>query len=473
MSILAANFKHLYQRRTLWFAGLVFGFGTFPVIMTIVGTVTKDMQGGFSAPVLWLFFVGVFIATLPIDVLTKPFSYCLPGHREIPGKFLFSIGLVLSFLWSLSFLFYPELNIAETILATLSAFSVFTISYWLGAWIVFKYRNWSVGFGIFPLVVFGSMFLNMGTIIEHAIVENPLPMILSGGIVNFLAWSYWGRADLARRYCGKLWMGTFDAWNMKKISKLKQVRLAEKDKKKPNSMQISPWVEEFFISRISRAEAGSIQQYIWGALYKSFGLQVSQQRQDWMRFLVLMLPILCFLCYMPGEGGNIIFIMPGLMVIHLNLWVYSSSLICGGRRQRFWSALTLAVTTGILVTVAVMLLAMATHLLEMVMPPLTVKGHEFTYNPFNMNFSLVPFMMIPITLTTGLIFYKKPRLAMLCAIVVFQIFFALSILGKLTIMNWRMQIGLMHIIIMLLISWTLFITTLRYISTRCCLVKQS
>ena len=245
---------------------------------------------------------------------------------------------------------------------------------------------------------------------------------------------------------------------------------AEKDKKKPTSMRISDGVEGFFVSRISRAETGSLQQNIWGSLYKSFGIMLSQQRQDWMRFLMLILPILCFLCYMPGGGKNIIFLMPGLMVTQMSLGVYSNLLICDGRRQRFWSALTLAVTTGIFVTVVIVLLAIATYLMESIMPQLTVKGHDFAFKALNMNFTPVPFLMIPVTLTIGLIFYKKPMLTMLLAMVLFQILFTFSIFINLK--NWPVQIGPVHIIIMLLCSWAVFVAVLRHISMRCCLVNQ-
>jgi len=470
MSILWANLKHLYQRRSFWFVGLVSGAFAFGVIMVLIEAVTENKQGGFSVPILWMFFVSAFVASLPIGVLTKPFSYCLPNHRNIPRKFLFSIGLGLSFLWSLSVLFFPDLNFVKTVLACLSAFSTFTIFYWLGAWLVFRLRNWVVVFALFPLLIFGNQLLNMSTIIERAIVEIALPMILLGGIVNFLAWSYWGRANLARRYCGTMRLEAFDAWNREKMKKYSLARLTEKDKKRPNSMRISDSVEGFFVSRISRAETGSLQQYIWGALYKSFGMTLSQQWQDLMRILMLILPILCFLCYMPGGGKNIIFLMPGLMVAYMSLGVYSSLLICGGRLQRFWSALTLAVTTGIFVTVVVVLLAMVTHLLERIMPQLTVKGHEFAFKALNMNFTSVPFLMIPVTLTIGLIFYKKPMLTMLLAMVLFQILFTFSILINLK--NWPVQIGPVHIIIMLLCSWAVFVAVLRYISMRCCLVNQ-
>jgi len=470
MSILRANLKHLYQKRSFWFIGLFFGTFAFLIIMVLIEAVTENKQGRFFAPAILMFFVGTFIATLPIDVLTKPFSYCLPGHRKIPREFLSFVGLPLSFLWSLSFLFYPDLNIVKTILACLSAFSIFTTFYWLGVWFVFRFRNWGVVFALLPLLALGNMWLNMSVFVDHTIVENSLPMILLGGLVNYLAWRYWGRPNLARRYCGILWIGAFDAWNKEKMSKYKLARLAERDKKKPGSFRISSNVERFFISRIDRAETGSLPQYIWGALYKTFGVMISQQRQDCWRFLMLIPPILCFLCYMPGGGKNIIFLMPGIMVVHVSLWVYSSLLICDGRRQRFWSALTLAVTTGILVTVVVVLLAVATHLLEGIMPQLTVKGHDFAFKALNMKFSLVPLLMIPVTLTMGLIFYKKPMLAMLFVIVLFQILFFLIVFQNLK--NCPVPIGSVHVIIAFVCSWAMFVAVLRYVCMKGSLVGQ-
>jgi len=473
MTILRANLKHLYQKRSFWFIGLIFGAFAFAVITTLIKAVARNRLSVFSGPVLWMFFFSVFIASLPIEVLTRPFSSCLPNHRKAPRKFLFSVGLLLSFLWSLSFLFYPDyLDLIETILVCLSAFSVFTVFFWMGAWFVSKCRNWSVIFAVIPLIMLGNQFLNLSTIIVYAIVRSPLLMILLGGVINFLAWNYWGKPDLSRQYCGKLWMGAFDAWNKEKMSKFAQARLAKKDKKNPNYMRVTSGVERFFISRISRAETGSLAQYIWGGLYKSFGMMISQQRWDWMRFLVIIMPVLCFLCYMPGPGKNILFIMPGLMVAQMSLRVHSSLLICGGRRQRFWSALTLAIVTATLVTTAVMIFAIATYLMEPIMPQLTAKGHEFTFDALDMNYLLVPFVMIPITFTIGLIFHKKPLLAFLLAMMIFQVFFAFAVFSSLTVANRLIRIEMSHIIVMLLCSWTMFVGVLRYISMRCCLIGQ-
>ena len=57
MNILRANFKHLYQKRSFWFLGLVYGVFAFGVIMIIAKAIIKNKQGSFSAPVLWMFFI--------------------------------------------------------------------------------------------------------------------------------------------------------------------------------------------------------------------------------------------------------------------------------------------------------------------------------------------------------------------------------------------------------------------------------
>ncbi len=201
MRTLSANLKHLYQKRSFWFVGLFYAVFAFGVIMVITEGVAENKRGCFSAPVLWMFFASLFIASLSIEVLTKPFSFCLPGHKKIPRKFLFVIGLGLSFLWSLSFLFYLGLNLINAIAACTSALSAFTVFYWLGVWFVFRFRNWSVVFALIPLLMIGNQLLSLGSITERIIVESFLPMILLGGLVNFLAWSYLGKPNLARRYC--------------------------------------------------------------------------------------------------------------------------------------------------------------------------------------------------------------------------------------------------------------------------------
>lgn len=464
MTALQANLKHLYQKRSFWLLGLF--LGVFAAFITI--SIADGKKSSFSALCMWVFIFGVFIGTLPIDVLTKPFSYCLAGHRKIPRKFLFYIGLAISFLWSVISLLYPAPSAGRAVLVCISIFFTGTIFYWFGVWIVFRFRGWGNAMGLFPLAIFGGGLLDFHIIIEHLIVENSFLIIVLGVVVNLLSWAYWGNKNLARKYCGVMWMGAFDAWNKEKMSKFKQAKLAEKDKKKPNSMRISSGVEGFFISRISGAETGTLAQHIWGSLYKSFGVIISLGREECVQFLIMALPLLCFFGYMSG-GGNIIFFIPGMMVVQLSLHVRSNLLISGGRRERFWSALTLAATTAILITFLVTFFAALTMPLKLILPELTIKGYTVAFNALNINLFFIPLFMIPVAFTIGLIFYKKPILVMIFVMMIFIFMFTSEIFRPHH--NQLIQIGPIHIIIMLLSSWAVFVAVLRHICMRRCLVS--
>ncbi len=78
MSILVANLNHLYQKINPWAILSTFGILTFIVIKIIEGSLRENELGGFSAPIIWMFFVGIFVAALLIDVLSRPLSFCLP-----------------------------------------------------------------------------------------------------------------------------------------------------------------------------------------------------------------------------------------------------------------------------------------------------------------------------------------------------------------------------------------------------------
>lgn len=84
MSILMANLKHLYQRRTLW---LVYGFlGLIVFVYIAAGPDDPAVgKGQFIGFVLLSFIIGLLAAVLPLEVVTKPFSYCLSGAVHLPA----------------------------------------------------------------------------------------------------------------------------------------------------------------------------------------------------------------------------------------------------------------------------------------------------------------------------------------------------------------------------------------------------
>jgi hypothetical protein len=170
-----------------------------------------------------------------------------------------------------------------------------------------------------------------------------------------------------------------------------------------------------------------------------------------------------------GPGKNILFIMPGLMFAQMRLPVYSSMLISGGRNERYRGAMTLVITTAVLVTVLATIVAALSLPLAAIMPDITLRGSTFTFRAMNIELFFVPLLMIPIVFTIQLIYYRKPVVMMVLIMLLFMLLFG-------TASFWREQlsgvINPIYIVILVVLSWFLFTLVLRYVCMRRCLVGE-
>jgi hypothetical protein len=465
MSILTVNLKHLYQRRAIWVVYAFLGLSAFWGVVA-----PKDHPGAGKGQYIGLvalaFVIGFLVAALPIEVVIKPFSYCLPGHRKVARKFIFSVGAVINLLGSLLFLRYPGLNSWQLALVVCSAFFAGLIFYWLGVGLAFGTRNLAAVIGFLPLVIFGGGFLGLHVIIEHAIVENPFVLILAGVLSSVVVWFWLGDARLARRYCAVLWVGFFDAWNRDKLQKYRRVRAAIKwDKLKKHP---SPWVETFFLGRMNGCGYFGTGRYIWGALYTAFPIALPQWKPSLSGLFVALLMV-CFLGY-TGPGINILFVMPALIIAQMRLPVYSSMLISGGRNERYRGAMTLVITQALLITTLVTIMAVLSVLLATIMPDIALRGITFAFHAMIIELFFVPLLMIPIVFTVQLIFYRKPIFMVLSIMLAFMLLF---VTGTIWHKQLRAMIDPTSIASLVVLSWVLFLLVLRYICMRRCLVGQT
>ncbi len=460
MSVLTVNLKHLYQRRGFWLVYVILGLFAFAGIAVLFKG-PEAGQGRFTGFVVLAPVVGLLFTVLPIEVLSKPFSYCLPGHRKVPRRFVFCVGIVFNLFGSLLFFVYPYLNAGQLVLVVCSAFFAGLISYLLVAGLAFGVRNSVAFIGLLPLIIVAGQFFDLHTVIEGVIVGNPLVVILVGVLCSVVAWIWLGIDGWARRYCAVPLIGFVDAWNQDKMQRYRQVRLAKKwDKLKKHP---SPWVETFFLGRMNRYDYVSTGRYIWGGLYTTFGMALPQWKEAFSG-VFLALVLVCFLGYMGPGGRNILFIMPVFMIAQMRLPVYSSMLISGGRNERYRCAMTQVITTAVLITALVTIVAALSLLLAAVMPDITLRGSTFTFHAMNIELFFVPLFMIPIAFTIQLIFYRKPIFMMLLIMLLFMLLF------------WHEQFGAvinpMYIVSPVVLSWVLFTLVLRYVCMRRCLARK-
>ncbi|HUV65550.1 MAG TPA: hypothetical protein VMW24_16755 [Sedimentisphaerales bacterium] len=456
MSILTANLRHFYQRRGLWLFYAFFGFLIFASIQTVAAN-RKAGQGRF-VPFAILMFVltGLTAASMQIEILNKPFAYCLPGHRRVARYFMLLIGILLSLLYSLLFLEYPGLDSWQLPLVVLSALFTFLTLYWFGAGMLFLTHgqaHWAVNLALW--ILFVGAFFKLHIVIENMITKWPLISVVSGILSSIIAWVSLGDERIARRYCDKPLFAFFGLVNRNSQRKWDRARIAAKGDRE---FRINPRVEEFFLLRLRRSKCASVGKYIWGSLYLVFALPLSQGRL-WLFWILCILVTLCLLCYASGGGTIILFLIPGLMAIHLRLPVYSTLLISGGRKERFFSTMVLVITITVLVTAVAATIAAVTIPMASIMPEIPLRGINVSFHAVRLQQLFIPLLILPIAFTLNLVLQRKAIFGMLSVILS-------SMLLSTVIMN------SVFLTIMIVFCWITFVGVLNHICSKSPLVGR-
>ncbi|NIP26336.1 MAG: hypothetical protein GWN67_15690 [Phycisphaerae bacterium] len=456
MSILTVNLKHLYQRRGLWLVYVILVLFAFAGIAVLFKG-PEAGQGRFIGLIVLAFVIGLLLAVLPLEVLSKPFSYCLPGHRKMVRRLVFCVGIVFNLLASLLFFIYPDLSVGQLLLVVCSAFVAGLISYLLGAGLAFGIRNSVAFIGFLPLVIVTGGFFDLHTVLERVIVENPLVVISVGILSSCVVWFWLGDEGRARRYCNVPWVGFFDAWNPDKMKRISRIRMAGKWKKLEKYTNLR--IENFYLGRMNRYDYVSAGRYIWGALYAASVAPVLHWNS--ILSIVIMVILMSFLLgYMGPAATFMFFFIPIMIVMNMRLPVHSSMLISGGRRERFAGSIAAVAAAVVPISVVVIAMVALSMLLEMVIPEFTWRGVNFTYRVINAGNLFIPLVITPFAFAIRLIFYRRPvyTMLLLMLIIYLMIFTALIWSKQLSAM-----INLISITAMLVLGWGTVLLVLRYV----------
>lgn len=273
MSILTINLRHLYQRRMLWLAYPMFALFAWVSIMVPLDNPAAG-EGQFIGLIVFAFMVGMAAMVLQMEILTRPMAFCLPGHRPCVRKVIFVIAIVTNGFSAMLFLGYPNLPFVWRLIVLCSAFFAGLIFYLAGVALAFRCRQANAFIGLFASALFGGRLLNLHILLERAIVLHPGLVIGLGLLCAAGMWIYLNNAEMVRQHCLKPWIGFDDMFNRQKLRQLHRRRGAAlwgKLKDHPR-----PWVEAFFINRMTQCGPLSPARFAWGAVYRSFALLISQ-----------------------------------------------------------------------------------------------------------------------------------------------------------------------------------------------------
>ncbi|MBN2591099.1 MAG: hypothetical protein JXA96_14630 [Sedimentisphaerales bacterium] len=405
------------------------------------------------------FFLGFMASIVLIDVMNKPFSFCLPGHRQNVKKVLMImavlVGLFFAFLMCylildrmqlacfssiffatlVFFLIGAELNMFARIICAL----IYMMSFFF-----FTYH--------YPFVILGRFIL------EHFLIVICIGL---GGSIT--VWRLLDSPGLARRFCDNpKWMSFLNFWSNEKMQKLN--RYKETFQKEKSKLKINPSVERFFLNKMNSHKYFSAGRYIWGSLYQAFSLPFSNFHP--VNLLILLLFIFAF-CYWPRYFWMVFLMLPMGMAMSIENPVYSNMMISNGRRERYKCTLvTGMVNSGFLVAIMTIIILFS-KFAGLFMPDLKLSGKTLVYHAISFQLILIPLVAVPIALIFRLLSRKNNMLAvfpMLC----FYFFYIMSI-GAQKIFDRNVNINEISLIMnlysiaYLIIVWIIFVLVLRQI----------
>ena len=429
----------------------------------------RHKEGGFFFCICASLFLGIITASLQREVLTKPFSFCMPGHRRLPRRFILGVGSVADLAIGAYFLGYRGLEFPHVMLVVLAAGFAGMIFYLLGVWLVFLLRTTSfMGIvGFFPAMI---IILDLRASLERTIISYPLTLIAAGTLSCAFAWMLLESESLARKNCGRNAAGLADTWNTTRIRQIQRKRAAEMwSKRGPSSVFDS--LGQFFLPRIRACRPFSGNRHLLGNLYILFGKLLGPQ---WWLQPVTLMALVLFFGYLPGQiASPLIFAFPAFGLVAMDLIPYRGTLLLGGRREKYHSALIMGLAGTLLLTLLIATMALISIPLNSVMPDIPLKGEAMSHNPIGLGaFYLCP-VLAPIAIVLGTLFSRK-RLALTIAIgaIMTAVLIILIVFRFWEIMMLFWPGDILGPIVLIAISWTFSALLLRYHCRRQNLVGQ-
>ena len=407
MRVLLANLRHLYQRRGLW---IVYAVLALVVWFWVLSSLTTKGEGLFGGFLSGSFLLGLLVATLQMETSSKPFSFCLPGHRHAVRRLVFLVGLVVSLaflLLSIALLARPsftgpfERSIMPPELLILVLGSYFCASvtaYLLGAGVAFSVIHSASALGLMTLVVAVCTMFDAFTTIQYPIVHWPVAVIALALVVGMTGWWWLGRPAWFRRCCGRPWMGLFDPWDRSQIQKYRAIYAAR------FTNNIPPGLDRFFQRVIGTRRPSSPGKYAWGVLYTTCVLVVPQ----WKGLLTVALVAVAFAGYFPSVTPIVMGFLPLMTAGFLQSPIGTALLVAGGRKERFFATVVLILGLSAVWVLLFGVFVGLTHLLAPIVPTVTVRSVTLSLHAIGFEVLSIPLVVVPVVGLVQTLFCRKP-----------------------------------------------------------------
>jgi hypothetical protein len=452
MHPLLANLRQFYQR---WVLLLVWGAIVVVTILIAAEALfdPRAHEGKFAGLLIPIWPLGLLVAVTQMEVLSKPFSFCLPGHHAVLRKLVLVVGLATSFVFSLPFLGYPglfDMAAAWWGLVLCAVFCANLLVYMAGLVTGLTVKNGVAWIGFLPALALFALMVHLDVAVERAITHTPYVVIALAGVAVSVGWRWLGRPAWFRRRCGRYWTELFTPWDRARMERYRQVYAARRFTK-----NVSPALDGFFQRAIARRGLSDRRRYVWGALYLTCVLMVPQ----WTGLVCLVLLAAVWSGFAPSVAPFVIGVVPLMMAGLLQPPLGTTLLVAGGRRERFFATAALMLGLGAASVLVVGVAIALTHLLAPLVPAFEWKGIVLHLQPVCPALLLVPLVVFPVVTLMNILFRRRPVWLLVSLMLVFVVVsFCAALLGRLG----ATQPGLSAVGILL--SWSICLAAVRRIA---------
>ena len=440
-----SNLKHFYLCRGFWWYYLIFAMFASQMVLY-----ERDSRTWFWFGLINLM-AGLGVSSLHKEILARPFTYCLPGHRPIPRRLIFGFGVVLNLLLPVVILLRKDLTYLDTPSIVLSASSFGLIVYLLVTLSGLIPRNTNL-FPVVGIALIGVMLFGTG-VLDKLASELPVLLPAVAVVTGVVTWLFLRGEQMARKFCGRTVSG-FSTPN--KAARKKAERTAHAKQQ----VDLAPWVQDFFLKRIESLDRTAIARSIWSDLYLAFAKPLSQ----WKNVLLVLSLVAIGAAYcstFTKDANNTnspilvsIAVVMSLAAMSVRLPLYSNTPPFTPRKQRLHGAVSVAGVTTLLMILMLLVIAAMTQLLEQILPGF------FAALP-QMQIILLPLACVPAVLIIH-VCIKSPSLKPALIILTFFLCAGLLIRSE-NLFFWMLLTSAC--------AWTAFILLARHVCAKRCLIQ--
>ena len=446
MRVLAANLKHLYQRRALW---LVYLFLALPMVGMVVGAASARRSAPPVLLYLFLFLavIGLIFGTCQREVASRPFAFLLPRHTGVAPRQALLQGALFAAVAPLCWLVLRQPTMGQRPGLLGAVWLLGTACYMAGSVLGFVLPFVAPTLGFLPLVIFGSSFFAPPRAVDPAVQEHPgwAAVLALAGIA--WSWRYLGRRALARRWAGLRTLTFADEFNMAKATQYHQWRKANKGSRQPE-LGSRPMAHSC-IKGIRHSRPEGVLRYWHAVQYEWLGASTGKGILKGVVFGTIFVLLMGYIA--GGRKSVILFIMPVSMTIPLRR-IHATTLLPVGRRQRYLLAVIGVLLLTALSACMMWPLVALSHAIAPSMPSLTLRHATLSFQPFPYLYALIPIIVIPLAVAVLTWLKKRTAVVMLAAMALFPVTVLVAQAG------WHMPLavwGALPFVSMLVSLWAL------------------